>query len=217
MMVKKNILGIFTVISCSFVFSKTDILWDFGVIIKSADHQDISINIPIQATAQSIDNFGKINAVISDPFIPPSKKSIKIQELRPINHVNNNLTILNSEKNIFLIISDVKRFFFKKNYKYVIEVISHIDLSNLSRGNRHDLEYLLSYALYKTGNYQKAQDQISSLLQDYEADRLYFLLAMIYESLGKNNMASIYYLKLINQYPESDYTASANIKIHILD
>jgi outer membrane protein assembly factor BamD (BamD/ComL family) len=40
---------------------------------------------------------------------------------------------------------------------------------------------------------------------------------MIYESLGKNNIASIYYLKLINQYPESDYTASANIKIHILD
>ena len=95
MMVKKNILGIFTVISCSFVFSKTDILWDFGVIIKSTDHQDISINIPIQATAQSIDNFGKINAVISDPFIPPAKKSLKIQESRPINHVSNNFTILN--------------------------------------------------------------------------------------------------------------------------
>jgi tetratricopeptide (TPR) repeat protein len=217
MMVKKNILGIFTVISCSFIFSKTDILWDFGVIIKSTDHQDVSINIPIQATTQSIDSFGKINAVISDPFIHPTKQSLTIQKSKLTSYVSNNLAILNYEKNIFLIISDVKRFFFKKNYKYVIEMINHIDLSDLSPGNQHDLEYLLSYALYKTGNYQKARDQILSSLQDHGSDRLYFLLAMIYESLEKNNMASIYYLKLINHYPESDYTTSANIKIDMLD
>ena len=55
-----------------------------------------------------------------------------------------------------------------------------------------------------------------SLLNQNETERLYFLLAMIYESLGDNNKAKEYYLNLITQYPESDYVTSAYIKLQIL-
>ena len=55
-----------------------------------------------------------------------------------------------------------------------------------------------------------------NLLKDDETERLYLLLAMIYEALEQNNTARKYYQTLITQYPESDYAISAYIKSRIL-
>ena len=109
-----------------------------------------------------------------------------------------------------------KKYYFKKNYRYVIELLLHRDLDMLSNQNRNDLEYLLAFAFYHTGEYKKAQEQVLSLLKQNQSDRLYLLLAMIYESLGENNIAKEHYLKLIAQFPNSDYIISARIKSRIL-
>ena len=103
-----------------------------------------------------------------------------------------------------------------KNYKYVIELIQHRDLSNVNPSRRRDLEYLLAHALYQTGDYRRALDQVLFLLEHNETERLHLLLAMIYESLGQTNTARECYIKLITRYPKSDYTASAQIKSRIL-
>jgi len=86
----------------------------------------------------------------------------------------------------------------------------------LSEQSRSDLEYLLADAFYRTGKYKKAKKQVLSLLKQYKSDRLYLLLAMIYESLHENNTAKQHYLKLIAQFPNSDYIISAKIKSRIL-
>ena len=126
------------------------------------------------------------------------------------------MTAFDHEKNIFWISNEAKRCFIINNYGCVIELLQQRDLSRLTQRHQKDLEYLFAEALYKTGQYKKARDQVLSLLMQNETDRLYLLLAMIYESLGQNNNAKEYYLKLITQYPKSDYIASAQIKSRIL-
>ena len=64
--------------------------------------------------------------------------------------------------------------------------------------------------------YKKAEEQVTFFLKQYNSDRLYLLFAMIYESLGKNKPAKQQYLKLISQFPDSDYFISAKIKSKIL-
>ena len=121
-----------------------------------------------------------------------------------------------SEKNISQISKEAKKYYFKKNYRYVIELLYQRDLDMLSEQNRSDLEYLLADAFYHTGKYKKALEQVLSLLKQNKSDRLYLLLSMIYESLGENNTAKEHYLKLIDQFPNSDYITSAKIKSRIL-
>ena len=41
-MVNKIVLGVCIGFSCSMVFSEDHILWDFGVVIKSAEYHNIS-------------------------------------------------------------------------------------------------------------------------------------------------------------------------------
>ncbi len=120
------------------------------------------------------------------------------------------------EKNIFQISNEAKKCFIINNYGCVVELLQQRDMSRLTKQHQKDLEYLFAEALYKTGEYKKAQDKVLSLLMQNETDRLCLLLAMIYESLGQNNNAKEYYLKLISKYPKSDYTASAQIKSRIL-
>ena len=208
--------GLCAALSCSMVFSENAILWDFGVIINSPNYHNISQN-PLQTPSKQKMSLSKINAVISDPFIPPVKNSLLSHNSKTVvNNVPYDISALYSEKNIFQIINEAKKYYLKKNYRYVIALLHNRDLTKLTQQNRHDLEYLLVEALYHTGDYKKARDQVLSLLKQNEMERLYLLLAMIYESLGENNKAKEYYLKLIDQYPKSDYVSSAQIKFRIL-
>ena len=109
-----------------------------------------------------------------------------------------------------------KKYYFKKNYWYVIELLLYRDLDMLSNQNRSDLEYLLADSFHHIGEYKKALEQVLSLLKQNKSDRLYLLLSMIYESLGENNIAKEHYLKLISHFPDSDYIISAKIKSKIL-
>ena len=217
MRVKKIFLGLCVGFSCSIIFSKNNILWDFGVIITPPEYHNISKDNPLQSPENQNNPLVKINAVISDPFIRPVTSTLSLHGSKSVdNNVRDDITILDSEKKLFQVTNEARKYFIKKNYGRVIVLLQQRDLTGLALQHRHDLEYLFTEALYQIGEYNKARDQVLSLLKQNKSERLYFLLAMIYESLGENNKAEKYYLKIIAQYPKSDYVASAQIKSRIL-
>ena len=202
---------------CSMVFPENDILWDFGVIIKQPFLQNNTKNTSLQYPANQEVLQTNINAVIADRFIPPVRNTFPPESSDPLVYkISESLTELTLEKNIYQIRSLAEKYYLKKNYRYVIQLLQQRYLDLLSEQNRIDLEYLLADAFYHTGEYNKAQEQVLSLIKQNKSDRLYLLLAMIYESLGENNTAKEYYLKLIDHFPESDYIISAKIKSTIL-
>ena len=213
MMGKTIVLGCCLGILFSAIFSEERVLWDFGVVIKKSEK-----------TVGSSQNFvkkeqsnTKINAVISDPFIPPVKSThpsllpnhIAFQQQK-INFKLNPETKLNQ---VFLLTG---KNYLQKNYQSVIAILEQVDLTQLADYERHDLEYWLADALYQTGEYSKAQEVATSALEKNEIDRLCLLLAMIYESQGNHKKAKKQYLKLVTKYPKSDYISSARIKFRIL-
>ena len=219
MMDNKYVLGLCVVgLFCSMVFSENDILWDFGVEIRPPDIQNNQKVARHQHPTNQKVFQPKINAVITDPFIPPVKSTLSSQISDPLVIIfPEKIMELISEKNISQISKEATKYYFKKNYWYVIELLYQRDLELLSEQNRNDLDYLLADAFYHTGEYKKALEQVLSLLKQNKSDRLYLLLSMIYESLGENNIAKENYLKLITQFPDSDYIISARIKSRILD
>ncbi len=215
---KKNVLSFYLVgLFCSMVFSKNDILWDFGVVIREPNPQKSPNTTPRQHIVNEEVFQTKINAVISDPFIPPIRGAFPPDIYDPFVYtLPKHFTEVTLKKNIYQIESMAKKYYIKKKYQHVIELLHPRNLDMLSEKNKSDLEYLLAVAYYHTGDYKKAQEQVLSLLKQNKSDRLYLLIAMIYESLSENNTAKKYYLKLIDQFPNSDYITSAKIKSRIL-
>ena len=218
MMGKKYVWNFWMVgLFCSMVFSENDILWDFGVVIKQSNLQNNPKDVPHQHPINQEVSQQKINAVIADPFIPPVRNTLSPEIFDPLVFTLPECFIeLTLDKNIYQIESMAKKYYIKKKYQHVIELLHPRNLDMLSEKNKSDLEYLLAVAYYHTGDYKKAQEQVLSLLKQNKSDRLYLLIAMIYESLRENNTAEEYYLKLIVQFPDSDYINSAKIKYRIL-
>ena len=215
---KKNVLSFCLIgLFFSMLFSKNDILWDFGVVIREPNPQKSPNTTPHQHPVNEEVFQTKINAVISDPFIPPIRSAFSPEIYDPLVYTLPKLfTDLTLKKNIYQIESMAIKYYFKKNYQYVIELLHQRNLDMLSEQNKSDLEYLLADAFYHTGEYKKAREKVLSLLKQNKSDRLYLLLATIYESLSENNTAKEYCLKLIVQFPASDYINSAKIKSRIL-
>ena len=186
-----------------------EVLWDLGVVITRPEIQstkDISHQLPSKEKKSPT----KINAVITDPFIPPVKKTFLSKKpgqliSEPV-EISINQIKLAAEKS-----------YFNNNYQHVIEILYQRDLSMLSKRNRESLNYLLAVAYYRTGYFDTAKAQVLSLLKQNESDKLYLLIAMIYESMGDIKNAKNNYIKLISFYPESDYFMSAKIKTRILN
>ena len=186
-----------------------EVLWDFGVVITQPEIQTVK-EVPHLLSSKEKKTRAKINAVITDPFIPPVKKTFisKKSELlisEPV-EISINQIKLAAEKS-----------YLNNNYQHVIKILYQRDLSMLSKQNRESLNYLLAVAYCRTGYFDKAQAQALSLLKQNESDELYLLMAMIYESLGDIKSAKDNYMKLISFYPESDYFISAKIKTRILN
>jgi len=186
-----------------------EVLWDFGVIITTSETQN-SKNISPKLTSKEKKSQAKINAVITDPFIPPVKKTF-------ISKKSSQLMSEPVEISINQIKLAAEKSYFNNNYQHVIEILNQRDLSMLSKQNRENLNYLLAVAYYRTGYFDKAKTQTLSLLKQNESDELYLLIAMIYESLGDIKRAKDNYIKLISFYPKSDYFISAKIKTRILN
>ena len=186
-----------------------EVLWDLGVVITRSEIQNVK-EVPYLLSSKEKKSRAKINAVITDPFIPPVKKTF-------ISKKSGQLISEPIEIGINQIKFAAEKSYFNNNYQHVIEILYQRDLSMLSKQNRESLNYLLAAAYYRTGYFDKAQAQALSLLKQNENDELYLLMAMIYESLGDIKSAKDNYIKLISFYPESDYFISAKIKTRILN
>ena len=210
---KTIVLGYCLGILFSTVFSEERVLWDFGVVIKKSEKNAGSSQNFVKKEQSNT----KINAVISDPFIPPFKSTHP--SLLP-NHIAYQQQDFNFELNPEMKLNQVflltGKKYLQKKYQSVIAILEQIDLTQLAHHERHDLEYWLADAFYQTGEYSKAQEIATSALEKNENDHLCLLLAMIYESQGNHKKAKKQYLKLATQYPNSDYISSARIKFRIL-
>lgn len=190
-------------------FSEDEVLWDFGVVIKPTVIKDANKENPLKFSSRENNSHVKINAVITDPFIPPVRNILSAEK-------SDQVANKPAEISIYQLKLAAEKSYLMKNYPNVIAMLHYRDLSLLPEKVRKDLIYLLADAYYQNGNYTKAQTQVISLLKQNESDKLYLLLAMIYESLGNNKNAKDNYQKLIAYYPDSDYFNSAKIKSRIL-
>ena len=101
MKAKKMVWGLNVWIFCSLIFSENDILWDFGVIITPPEYQNIFKDNPLQTQTKQKDPNVTINAVISDPFIPPVRSTFSPEVSDPLDYkLSEDLTALTLEKNI---------------------------------------------------------------------------------------------------------------------
>ena len=213
MMGKKIVLGLSLGMFCSNVFSEERMLWDFGVVINKSEK---TVGSSQFLTKQDQSNT-TINAVISDPFIPPVKSTHPSlsHNLNPTQQQEFSF-VINPEMNLNQIFTLTAIKYLQKNYLSVIAILERVDLSRLSDNERHDLEYWLADAFYQTGEYSKAHKIAASSLEKNGSAHLCLLLAMIYESQGNPKKAKKQYLDLVTQYPNSDYISSARIKFRIL-
>ena len=186
-----------------------EVLWDLGVVITPSEIQNVKED-PHPLSSKEKKTRAKINAVITDPFIPPVKKTF-------LSKKSSQLISEPVEISINQIKLAAEKSYFNNNYQHVIEILYQRDLSMLSKRNRESLNYLLAVAYYRAGYLDKAKAQVLSLLKQNESDELYLLIAMIYESIGDIKNAKSNYIKLISFYPESDYFMSAKIKTRILN
>ena len=210
---KTIVLGYCLGILFSTVFSEERVLWDFGVVIKKSE----KIAVSSQNFVKKEQSNTKINAVISDPFIPPVKSTHPSLLLNHIAYQQQDFNLeLNPEMKLNQVFLLTGKNYLQKNYQSVIVILKQVDLTQLPDNERHDLEYWLADAFYQTGEYSKAQEIATSALEKNESDRLCLLLAMIYESQGNHKKAKKQYLNLVTQYPNSDYISSARIKFRIL-
>ncbi len=116
MMNNKYVLGLCVMgLFCSMVFSENDILWDFGVVIRPPDIQNNQKDALYQHPTNQEVSQPKINAVITDPFIPPVKSTLSSHISDPsVIILPEKIMKLISEKNISQISKRGKKILFQE-------------------------------------------------------------------------------------------------------
>ena len=109
----KFVFGLCVGLSCSMIFSENDILWDLGVVINQPNYRNIYKDNPLQSPSKLNESQIKINAVISDPFVPPMKNTLPSQIIKSNNLIPKIMLGLGSEKNIFQISREAKIYYFE--------------------------------------------------------------------------------------------------------
>ena len=136
------------------LFSEERVLWDFGVVIKKSEKNAGSSQNFVKKEQSNT----KINAVISDPFIPPVKSTHPSLFLNHIAYQQQDFNFeLNPEMKLNKVFLLTGKKYLQKKYQSVIAILEQIDLTQLAHHERHDLEYWLADAFYQAGEYSKAQ------------------------------------------------------------
>ena len=213
---KKIFLGLFSIFFITPIFTnENEILWDFGVIINTSVNHNDSENILSPLSNLEIEPSSQTNALIADPFIPPTLISTGKKRYKP-QFFSESLNVL-SLNNINQVKLFASRLTMQTNYQLIIDIISQINFSIVDKNDTLDLMYWLANALLYTGKYKEAEDVIHANMPLAIDDRFHFLLAMTYEVQGKKKESWEEYLKFIKQFPQSDYKMAALIKSRILD
>ena len=213
---EKIFLGLFSIFSITLIFSnENEMLWDFGVIINTSINHNGSEKIISSLSNLETESSSQTNALLADPFIPPTLVSNGEKRYKPqfLQESLNSLS-LNNINQVKLIAS---RLTMQTNYQLIIDIIGQINFSGVDNNDSLDLMYWLANALLYTGKYKEAEDVINANMPLATDDRFHFLLAMTYEVQGKKGKSWEEYVKLIKQFPQSDYKMAALIKSRILD
>ena len=213
---KKIFLGLFSIFFITPIFTdENEMLWDFGVIINTSVNHNGAEKIISPLSNSETEPFSKTNALIADPFIPPTLISTGEKRYKP-QFLSESLNVL-SLNNINQVKLFASRLTMQTNYQLIIDIISQINFSLVNKNDSLDLMYWLANALLYTGKYKEAEDVIHANMPLATDDRFHFLLAMTYEVQGKKKESWEEYLKFIQQFPKSDYKMAALIKSRILD
>ena len=203
------IFNIIFVITATFCLGKDQILWDMGMVIKE----------PVKAAAVEAaglqNNISRINAVRTDPFVPPIRVSQNSFQLKKFNY-NYKKVVQVSAVNKKEVFSDLAACIINKNNLAVIKILEGADINNLSASDRSDLEYRLANAFYSAGELSKALEYTKSSIIKFEEDRFYLLLGLVYEAQGKMKKAKHTYQKIIRNFPDGEYFLTAKIKSRVL-
>ena len=213
---EKIFLGLFSIFSITLIFSnENEMLWDFGVIINTSINHNGSEKIISSLSNLETESSSQTNALLADPFIPPTLVSNGEKRYKPqfLQESLNSLS-LNNINQVKLIAS---RLTMQTNYQLIIDIIGQINFSGVDNNDSLDLMYWLANALLYTGKYKEAEDVINANMPLATDDRFHFLLAMTYEVQGKKGKSWEEYMKLIKKFPQSDYKMAALIKSRILD
>ena len=161
-----------------------------------------------------IESLSQVNALIANPFIPPTVSHID-ENIYDAQYLLGNVEAI-SLKDISHVKLQAGWLTMQNNYQTIIDMIRQIDLNQLNENDSLDLNYWLANALLQTGEYAKAKDLILENMDLAVDDRFHFLLAMTYESQGEIIKAIEEYIGFSKQFPKSDYRATALIKARIL-
>tara|TARA_B100001029_G_scaffold93623_1_gene76831 strand:- start:1432 stop:2037 length:606 start_codon:yes stop_codon:yes gene_type:complete len=195
------ILFLFSITLCN-----SDVLWDFGVKINPLENSD--------SKQQLNPDELKLHAIISDPFVSPI---LNTQLNKPDTQTNDEILNNIYNQNISNILRETQILYFKKKYNLVIQILQNINAKLITDEVKYDIDFLLADALYQTGEFQLAIKKAENILQYNSEDKIYFLLMIIYQSIGEKNKSIKFLNKLMNEFPYSDYITSANIKANTLN
>ena len=172
----------------SISFSKEQIFWDLGVIIKDSNNQQ----------NQSI-----IKPLISNTQISPMYKDKKDKNLLDL-----------ATTNLF---PDhiIKLLYISERYFELTQYVENLDLTNFFLKDDDILIY--SDALYRLGNYDKAIINLNQLSSNYPNDEKYFILALCNKKLGKINNMTMLLDELITNHPNSEYIKLAKLQSRIFN
>jgi len=215
MMDKKYFLRLFSIFFINIILANEKILlWDFGVEIIPP----VQPNTPMQNSKLLSNNqtasYIRKNALISDSFVSPT--ITMALENTFIDDIDTEIIQIISASNIDEVMLLIGRLSILKNYQSIINMLGQSNFSQLGEKDRLELNYWLANAFFHTGMYPSAKDIILTNTKSSMDDSFQFLLGLIYEAQGKPNKAQETYLKLIYQFPKSEYTVSAQIKARIL-
>lgn len=205
---KWNFINILLLSLVGFCLADDEVLWDMGMVIK--EKEKIS-----QSGSTLNENNTRMNAVRTNPYIPPVRVSQRYSHIKKFNYDFKHIDMISAEnkKQIFL---DIANCILNKNYLAVIKMLDGTDFSRLSFNDRSDFEYRLADAFFKTGKLAKALDITKVAMNKFKEDRFYMLLAMVYEAQGNKEKARGIYQQIIRDYPNGNYFLTAKIKSRVL-
>ena len=106
--------------------------WDFGVTNNSKETQNPHSKKKDANINKDQSNL-ELNAVISNSFVPPRKNIIKATQFKTKHDldVSNQMQQIADSTNLLKITSDVKKYYIKKNYNYIIYLLQKMFASFL--------------------------------------------------------------------------------------
>lgn len=181
-------------------------LWDLGLVINPNPSQKTSINKLDEAPSES-----KQFALIADRQINAKEINLKVKKAKncmlkrefqmlsfsgQINHINN--------------------YFLSDRFSESIDLLNKIDTQKLSCKENELYIKIYVESLFNLGNYLAAHNILEDFGDSNMNDSLLFLFGISLNKIGDKIGAKNTFSKILNNYPESDFSSLAKLQIKVL-